>query len=239
MVQLVLPSILILSLASAAAAQTAPQPGPSPSFPVVVTSGEGLVKRTPDRAWLQVTAESRAKNPREAQKMNAELMAAVMAKLKGAGLPPDAIQTRGYSLLPEYDYPNNRQTLRGYLARNSVELRVDDLARAGELLEVAVNAGATSVGGLRFDLKDRTGAEADALKQAVQDARRRAEAVAAGAGMTVERVVRIEEHRGGVVPPPIPMMRTTAEFAADAAAPPIEPGEIEIRATVTLTAAVQ
>ena len=121
--------------------------------------GEGVVKRAPDRAWVTIAAESRAKTPGEAQKLNADAMSAVMQKLKGVGLPAEAIRTAAYELRPEFDYANNRQTLRGYVARNAVEVRVDDLPKLGEVLDVAVGAGATSVSGIRFDLKDRASAE--------------------------------------------------------------------------------
>jgi hypothetical protein len=205
----------------------------------VVASGDAVVKRTPDRAWVTVTAESRAKTPREAQKLNADAMSAVLQKLRGAGLSADAIQTRAYDLQPEYDYNEGRQRLRGYLARNSVEVRVDELARVGELLEIAVTAGATSVGGVRFDLKDRDGAEREALRLAVDDARKRADAAASGAGMKVQRIVRIQEQRAQVIPPPRPFMMESRAAASADAAPPVAPGELEIRAAVTLTAAIK
>jgi uncharacterized protein YggE len=222
---------------AAALAQT---PGPSQSSePVVVTTGEGLVKKAPDRAFIQVTAESRAKSPRDAQKLNADIMSGVLQKLRGAGLQGDAIQTGDYDLQPEYDYNDGRQTLRGYLARNRLEVRVDDIARVGELLDLAVGAGATSVGNVRFDFKDRTSLEREALKLAVGDARQRAEAAAAGAGMKVERVVRIEEQRVRYPQPPMPMMMMERAAAGAQAQPPIVPGELEIRVTVTLTSAIR
>lgn len=225
-----------LLLAATAAAQTPP---PASEGPVTVTSGEGSVKRAPDRAWVQVSVESRAKSPREAQKLNADAMSAVLQKLKGSGLSGDAIQTRGYDLQPEFDYNNGRQTLRGYVARNGVELRVDELPRLGEFIEQAVSSGATSVGGVRFDLKDRASAEREALRLAVEDARRRADAAAAGGGMRIDKIVRIEEHRISVNPPPRPMMAMRAEVAQSAAEPPIEAGELEVRSAVTLTATMR
>jgi uncharacterized protein len=220
-------------------AQTPPTT-PQPSFegPVVIASGEAIVKRAPDRAFVTVSVESRARNPREAQRLNAEAMTAVLQKLK-SGLPQDAIRTHGYDLEPEYDFNDGRRTLRGYLARNSVELRVDEIAKVGELLDIAVGSGATSVGNVRFDLKDRAGAEREALKQAVADARRRADAAASGVGMTVERVVRIEEQRARIVPPPIPYAAMESRAAAADAAPPVAPGELEIRASATLVAAIK
>jgi uncharacterized protein YggE len=146
----------VLTLATAPlAAQT---PSTQPEGPTVTTVGDASVKRTPDRAWVTVAAESRAKTPREAQAANSAVMSAVLAKLKASGLPPDALRTLGYDLQPEFDYANNKQTLRGYVARNSVEVRVDDLPKVGEILEGVVGAGATNVSGVRFDVKDRDGA---------------------------------------------------------------------------------
>jgi hypothetical protein len=121
-----------------------------------------------------------------------------------------------------------------------VDIRVDDLPRLGELLDAAVSSGATSVGGVRFDLKDRAGVEREALRLAVEDARRRADAAAAGAGMKVDRVIRIEEHRMGTIPPPRPMVSAMRAQMGDVAGePPIEPGELEIRSAVTLVAAIR
>jgi uncharacterized protein YggE len=165
-------------------------------------------------------------------------MSDVMLKLRGAGIPTEAIKTAAYELRPEFDYVNNRQTLRGYVARNAVEVRVDDLNRLGQVLDVAVTAGATSVGGIRFDLKDRAAAEQQALQQAVADARAQANTAAQAASMKVERVLRIEVGRELPMPPPRPMpMRM--EMAAAGGEPPISPGELEIRATVTMTAAIR
>jgi uncharacterized protein len=236
-------ALVLCALSTSVGAAQTPTPTPVPPAsegPVVVTSGEGVVTRAPDRAWVMVAAQSRAKTPKEAQKLNADVMAAVLQKLKSAGLDAEAIQTRGYDLQPEYDYANGRQTLRAYVARNNVEIRVDDLPRVGEFIDLAVSSGATNVGGVRFDVKNRAGLERDALRIAVEDARGRADAAAAGARMKVERIVRIEEHRADAMPPPRPvMMAMRAEAGQAAAEPPIEAGQIEIRSVVTLTAAIR
>ena len=211
-------------------------PGPPP--PSVVTTGEGVIKRAPDRAWVTVAAESRAKTPQEAQRANATVMSAVMQKIKAAGIPQEAVQTAAFDLQPEFDYANNRQTLRGYVARNTLEIRIDELPKLGEVIDISIGAGATNVSGVRFDIKDRAGAEREALRTAVADARQRADAAAAGAVMKVERVLKIEEQRsigGG----PRPMMMTMAGAAQEARSTPVAPGEIEIRAVVMLTTAVR
>jgi len=228
-------AVALLACAGMAAAQT--PAAREPDTPVVVASGEAVVKRAPDRAFVSISAESRARTSKEAQRLNADAMTSVLAKLKSAGLAGDAIQTTGYDIQPEFDYNNGKQTLRGYVARNSVEVRIDDLPKLGDVLDAAVGAGATSVSGIRFDLKDRSGAEREALQQAVVDARARANAAAAGAGMKVERVVRIEEQRGSIMPPPRPMMAMRAEAQGNAT--PVVAGELEIRSSVTLTAAIR
>jgi len=173
----VISALAIAMLVTASSPARAQQP-PPPDQSVVITNGVGVIKRAPDRAFVNIAAESRAKTPAEAQKLNADAMGAVLQKIKGMGLAPEAIRTSGYELQPEFDYANNRQTLRGYVARNSVEVRVDDFPKLGEVLDAAVGAGATSVSGVRFDLKDRTGAEQAALKAAVADARSQADAAA-------------------------------------------------------------
>jgi uncharacterized protein YggE len=223
-------ALLILLAPVLAAAQ---QPRPEPA---VVTVGEGLVQAVPDRAWVTITAESRAGNPREAQKRNVEAMTPVQDKLRAAGIPADAIKTIGYDLQQEWDFVNNRRVSRGYVARNTIEVRVDAIDRVGEVLEIAVGSGATAVGGIRFDLKDRARLEREALRLAVADARAKAEAAAAGAGQAIARVVKIEE-QGTVPRPPVPYLRETlaVQQAADST-PPISAGQMELRAQVTLTA---
>jgi uncharacterized protein YggE len=214
-------------------------PAQSSEGPVVITTGEGVVKLAPDRVWVTLAAESRAKGPKEAQRANVEAMSAVLAKVKGLGLAADAVRTSGYDLQPEFDYANGRQTLRGYVARNSVEVRVDDITRAGDVLDAAVGSGATSVSGLRFDLKDRAAAEREALRKAVADARGRADAAATGAGLHVDRVIRIEEQRAVPIDPRPVMMARQSMVAEAGMAPPIAPGELEVRSTVTMTATIK
>ena len=227
----------------AALAATAPvsaqaqPPIVSPLQPAIVTQGHAIVTARPDRAFVTIAAESRSRNSAEAQKQNADAMTAVLQKIQQAGVPKDAIRTIGYDLHPEFDYANGRQTFRNYVARNTVEVRLDDIDRVGTVIDAAAAGGATTITGVRFDVRDRAALERDALRQAVADARARAEAAAAGAGATIDRVVRIEE--GGAPEPPRPMMRMAAQAVERDASTPVEPSTIEIEARVTLTASMR
>ena len=224
--------VLVLGSVLPAVAQQPPAP------PVIVTTGEAVVKQAPDRAWVTIAAESRARTAQEAQRLNTDAMTAVLEKIKASGVAADAIQTSGYNLQPEFDYANGKQTLRGYVARNQVQIRVDALAKTGDVIAAAVATGATNVSGVRFDLKDRDAVEREALRLAVRSARSRADAAALGAGVTIDRVIRIEEQRQmDEIPRPMGMAMMRADVSQSAV--PLEAGEIEVRARVTLTAAIR
>lgn len=203
---------------------------------LVITRGEGLVKRVADRAFVTIAAESRSRQPKVAQEANATAMTAVLAQLTGLGLSDDAIRTLSYGVQPEYDWTDGKRSLRGYVARNVIEVRIDDIARVGEVVDTAVGSGATQVQNVRFTLKDMDEAEREALQLAAADAHARAEALAAGVNRNVARVVRLDEV--GQQGPPQPFMaRMAAPMAGDEAPQtPVVAGEIEVRATVTLTA---
>lgn len=227
----VVTALLALLVASTpVAAQVAP-----PEPPTVVVSGEGLVTAVPDQAWVRVGAESRSKNSKDAQSRNAEAMTAVQQKIASLGIPRDAVRTIAVDLQMEYDYANGRQTPRGYVARNTIEVRVDDFSKLGDVLDAAVGSGATNLHGLRFDVRRREALEREALQLAVANAMGRAEALAAGAKRTLDRVVRIEESFTSRGEAPVMAMRMKAEDAST----PVAAGELEIRAQVRLTAALK
>jgi uncharacterized protein YggE len=229
-------AVLVAVLCSAApvwAQQTAP---PAQQPPVIVTRGEASLKRAPDQAFVSIAAEARASSPAEAQRNAADSMKAVQAALGKAGIGNDAIRTTGYSLQPDMEYTNGRARVRGYIVRNQLEVRVDDLQHLGAVIDAAGQSGATSMAGLRFDLKDRASVEREALRLAVQDAMARARAIASGANAQIGAIVRIDE-QGGYEPPQIQAMAAMRmEKAADT---PVSPGELEVRAQVQLTVGIR
>ncbi|MEY4093022.1 MAG: hypothetical protein RLZZ53_221 [Acidobacteriota bacterium] len=225
-------SVLLLSLflfAPAVLAQTAEPPQ-------IIVTGDGAITATPNQARVSIGAESRSKTSKDAQQRNAEVMTAVQQKLAALGVPKDAMRTTAIDLQPEFDYTNGKQVARGYVARNTIDVRVDDFARLGDVIDVVVSSGATNIHGLRFDVKERAQLEAAALQAAVKDALAKAEAIATGALKAIDRVLRIEEQftgGGG----PVPMMRELAMAKADAT--PVAAGEIEIRAQVRVSVGIK
>lgn len=223
---------MTLFTAGTAAAQDAPTAAP----PSIVTSGEAVVRRAPDEAYMTAAVETRGRGPREVQQQNAAAMTAVLERLAALSVPKDAVRTLGYTVQQEVDFVNGRRMPKEFVARNAVEVRVTPVERTGEILDALVQAGATAVDRVRFDVKDCHTLEREALRLAVVDARARADAAAAGAGRTVDRVLRIDDTRQPEYRGPVMM---SARAAVGDAATPIEAGVIEIRATVTLTVAIK
>jgi uncharacterized protein len=227
-----MPRVMLAALLMVAAPAAAQE-----TLNVVVTIGEAVVQRAPDRAYVTIASEVRAKTSKDAQRLDAEAMAAVQQRLAQLAIAKDAIRTLGVDLQQEFDFPQGRRVPREYVARNTIEVRVDDLAHVGDVLDAAVQAGATATSGVRFDLRDRSGAEREALRLAVADARARADAAASGAGRAIDRIVKVEDTRETAVIMPRAMMAGVAR--AEAAPTPVQAGTIEIRARVTLTAAMK
>ena len=169
---------MVAVLGVSAAAYAAPPLQTQDSAPngVIVTQGEATLTVPPDRAFVQMSAEGRAQKAADAQRIAADAMTSLQSALKSAGVAADAIRTIGYTLTPENDYVNGRQQFRGFLARNQIEVRVDDLeqaerdhrcdrdVRCGVGVRVAVRceeskhgrAGGSQAGGRRRDVaRDR------------------------------------------------------------------------------------
>lgn len=218
----------------AAAQTTMSQPA---AQDLVIASGEGVIKRAPDQAFVIVAAEARSRQPNEAQGQNARVATAIRARLAAFTLPDDAVRTMNVDMQPEFDWAGGKQTLRGYLATNVIEVRLDDVTRVGDVVDAVIAAGATRVTGVRFTLKDLQGHEEQALTLASAAALARAKAMASGVGRNIDRVVRLDETGStSMPPPPSPMLMRAMAAQADAPPTPVNAGDVEVRVTVTLHA---
>jgi uncharacterized protein YggE len=214
-----------------------------PPVPSVVTAGEAVLKRAPDRAWVLVATDAHAPKPADARRLGAQAMIDVQAALKATGLAADAIRTVGYSLQPETAWNNGRATVTGYVAHNQIEVRVDDLDKLPDVFDAANTPKNVSltIDGPRFDLKDREAVERQVLSLAVENAMARARALAEGAKVTLGAIQSIQNQSSSSEPTPIPMARSLAVVSGggDVSATPVTPGEIEIHARVTVSIAIR
>ncbi len=206
--------------------------------PVVVTQGEATVKRRPDQAWLTVKTETRDAKADNVRRISAESMSGVQAVLRATGLPADAIRTSEYWLTPDLEWKNGRSSVKGYIVRNQIEIRVDDLDRLANVIDAVSTAQNTTlaISDLRFTLKNQQAPEAEALRLAVQAALSRAQAIASGAGLSLGKIVRIEEPNINHVHAPEPrLMRASVANADKSVETPITIGDIEVQVKVILT----
>jgi uncharacterized protein len=232
---------LASSLAAFGAAPAALAAQHQPAQPDLVhAQGMGSVEVEPDQALLVFAVETLAPTAREASRQNATRMDAVVQALLRAGVPRERIRTVGFDLHPQYAHdrptdPRQQQEPRiiGYRATNRAQLRVDDVAGVGALIDAGIAAGANRVEGLHFTVRNPEAARQQALRQAVEAARAEAAVVAAALGRTLGAATRVDI--GGVhMPPPRPMMaRAGMEMDMAMAPTPIEPGRLNVTAHVS------
>jgi uncharacterized protein YggE len=169
-----------------------------------------------------------------ARSASAKAIAAVLERLRALGVADRDLQTSMVSVNPQYDYSREGAPprLAGYQVSNLVAATVRDIERVGDAIDAALTAGATNVDRMAFRVADPSAAEREAREAAVADARLKAESYAKAAGVTIGAVAAILES-GAPIPYPLPGMERLA-FAAKDASTPIEAGENEVVATVTI-----
>ena len=208
---------------------------------VIMVSGEGRATTVPDMAIVQLSVVKDAKTAREALDANNKAMADVLAALKEAGIAERDLQTSGFSINPQYNYPqpndgsNPPPQLVGYQVVNGVSVRVRDLAKLGEILDKSVSLGVNQGGGIEFTNDKPEDVITEARKEAVADAIAKARVLAEAAGVELGRLIELSEQPPRPEPP-VPMRSMAKEFAADAV--PVATGENAYNVTVNVTFAV-
>jgi uncharacterized protein YggE len=201
----------------------------------ITISASGSVTVEPDQARITSGVTSDAETAREALAKNSEAMAKVIAELKSAGVDPKDIQTASFRVEPRYTQPTKTEApkIDGYSVTNEVQVLVRDLGKLGDVLDRLVTAGANQMSGLSFEVSKAETLLDDARKEAVANARRRADLYAAAAGAEVGEVLVISE--GDAAQPPRPVFAR----AMKAEAVPIASGTETLAANVTVTWALK
>ncbi len=205
-----------------------------PMHRLITVSATGYADAEPDRATISAGVAAEADTAAAALSANTELMQKVIAGLKESGVDAKDIQTRNFNVEPRYTNPREgTPTIDGYRVSNQVSLVVRDLKALGGLLDKLVSLGANQVNGLAFEVSKAETLKDEARKEAVANARRRAELLAAAAGADLGEVVTITEEMSYGGPRPMAMRAARAE------AVPIEAGTETLEARVTVTWALK
>jgi uncharacterized protein YggE len=239
-------SLFALSLAAATAlplaAQAQDAAAAKPREATIIVTGEGSAEVAPDMAVVDLGVVKDAKTAREALDANNKAMAEILAALKEAGIEERDVQTSGFMINPQYQYPqsstgeNPPPVLIGFQVTNTVTLRVRDLSKLGEIVDKTVTLGANQGSGIRF-VNDKPEATVSAArKKAVENAVAKAKELTEAAGVGLGRVIEISEtsYRAEAMP----IARTMAKDFAAAGAVPVAAGENSYSVTVNVTFAL-
>jgi hypothetical protein len=218
----------VLALGSASmtvSAQTPVTPQIPADATLLAVSAQAEASRVPDIATLSVGVVTQAVDGNAAMRQNAEQMAKVMTAVKAAGIAERDIQTSGVSLSPQYRYEQNEAPkITGYQASNTVNIKVRDIPRLGEVMNALAEQGANQIYGPTFGIDRPDPVYDEARLAALKKAQARAETYATALGVRVRRIVSISEGGGGGFQPIMVKSMARMEDSAGAA-PPISPGE--------------
>ena len=202
--------------------------------PRISVRGSGAVSARPDMANLQVGVSIQNPSLEAAQSEAASKMDALVGNLKAAGIDEKDINTTQYNVEPVMDYRDGQApTVTGFRVTNVVEVKIRELSKASKLIDDLVKSGANTIYGLNFGFSDPTAVMKQAREAAVKDAREKAEQLAGLNGVTLGSVLVVDDG-GANVPPPVIEAKMANSTAQDAALPPINPGQQEVRVEVSV-----
>jgi uncharacterized protein YggE len=222
----VVPLMAALLLATPALAEAEP--------PAISVSGEATVSVPPDMAEIDGGFTSEAKTAREASDVNNAAMGKVLLALKAASIEAKDIQTSRLSLQPQtQNTPNRPPAIVGYRASNHVTIRLRDVTKVANVIDMLVGAGANDIGGINFMVSAASKLLDQAREQAFADARRKAEIYAKAAGVSLGTPLSISEGNASA-----PVFRSKMALAPMAAAP-VALGEETLSVTVNVSWAIK
>jgi uncharacterized protein YggE len=218
-------------LATPALAQTVPPPA-------ISVTGEANVSVAPDQAQIDGGVTSDAKTAREASDANNAAMGKMLLALKGAGIEEKDYQTSRLSLQPQFAPPSKGSERApgavSFRASNRVTVRIRDVTKVANVIDVLVGAGANDIGAISFTVTQASKHLDEAREKAVADARRKAEIYARAAGVTLGEAISISEESGA--PGPVFRGKVAAPMAAGA---PVAQGEETLSVTVNVSWAIK
>jgi uncharacterized protein YggE len=203
----------------------------------ISVTGDGVIKMKADTALVTLGAQTDGTTAEEAQSKNSTLMNAVVGALKRVLSSDDKWETATLSLYPQYDYSKDgKGELVGFRAENQVLITLTDPVRAGEIVDVAVKAGANTVVGIQFTLRNPESTKLEAIKLAMEAAKAKAVAALSVEGKQIKDVQEIVVSDGGYYTPQVVnFYKEAAMGSADSAPAPVEPGTMEVRVSVSVT----
>ena len=218
--------ILLISVLALALSACSGSAAATPADRNLMVSGNGIVYLTPDIAYIYVGVHT--EDPDIAQ--------AVVDALKNMGVAATDIQTSSFSVWSsqQNDPMTNLPSGYTYTVDNTVYITVRDLTKLGRLLDMVVGAGANNINSIQFDVADKTAALAEARQKAMDNAASLAQELAGIAGVQLAEVQNIS-YTDYVPSYYYGMGGGGGGGAAPNATVPIQPGQIQVSVSVSVT----
>jgi uncharacterized protein YggE len=195
---------------------------------IIEVSGEGTVSIAPDKAIIVLGAITENISLNVAQKENANTVSNIINSLLELSIPKENIQTVNYSIDIQYNYEDGKQTLRGYKVTHLLQVTIDKIDQTGLIVDTAVYNGANSVSNIQFTVAHPEVYYNQALSLAIKNGQQKAIIMAKTLGVTLNRIPnQVQEVSRTLEPSPY-----QTSLYAKSAVTPIQPGELEISATI-------
>ena len=215
-------SLLVLPQETQAAEQ--------PARPTLSVDGTGEANAAPDQATVAIGITTHAADAAKAQNDNAWTAAQIQKAIAALGIDAKDIQTQNYSFRPTYRTEENRRgEINGYTVDNTVLVCVRDIKLTGKVVDAALSHGANEISSLSFTASDARALRKVALKNAIADARDKADIIAQGLGKRIVGIQTVSENTGY---PETRRYVGNMMLAAKDAATPIQPGSLTLTANV-------
>jgi len=207
-----------------------------PEVPLITVNGSGDARVAPDVATVRLGITRQTNSAQTAQSKVNEVAQSILTAVTRTGIDRKQIQTSQLTLHPVYapqkPESSDPPAIVAYRATNVITIRVEDLTKAGEVIDAGLKAGANELQGINFGLKDDTEAREKALRQAAREAQSKARVIAESLGLRLGTVHEVQE-TGVSIQQPFFAGAMMAR-AAEGAGTPVSPGEITVNASVTV-----
>jgi uncharacterized protein YggE len=225
--------MIIFALALFVATAQRPDLQPAPQTPVLVVTGSADVFAAPDEAVVRLGIVRQAAVAQTAQDQANAVAQEILTAITKVGVAAKDIHTERLVLSPVYNQRSSDQRVVSYNATNTISIRLDNLALTGSVIDAGLKAGANQLNGVQFQLRNDLPSRQEALKQAIQEARGKAQAMADALHVGLTEVIEASES-GVSVAPRFDNLALSTRAAAPAVETPVSPGEIAIHANVTI-----
>ncbi len=197
--------------------------------------GTGKATAIPDTALISLGITKTATSITEAQNQTNRIANKILDDLKKLGIEDKNIKTTNYSVYPNYDYTSRGQKPNGYTVTENIEVKIKPIEKVNQAIDSTTADGANIVGGVSFVLDDavKKDIEEKARKEAVANAKEKAESLSNAAGIRLGKIIDVQESSAGV-----PVLLRTMAVGGDTEQKSdtnITPGENTVEITVTLS----